>query len=272
MGLFFKDDPVFSVLHDVLQANILKIPDARIAPLGVIERSVLGTSKFRTTLGNILTKASDIDIDPAYLVTKPMANIAGEQTRRTDLQLGLEILGGFLKGFGVTLPNLGIHFKDVTKVTFSFENVRRIWMDNGILAAELKDQRIERNAMTSGFFDFPASKLLLIDSVIVSNDFSIHAAETVDDSFGFDVQAITEEMGGVGGKLKVESRGSHTLTFQGEDSLPFAFTCVHFRLDGEGRITGMPAFTRKIPTVMSGSSDGEWEKESLGDGFIEIEF
>ncbi len=272
MGLFFKDDPVFSLIHSVLKANVLSVPDARIVTLGVIEKPPMGTPKFRTTISTILDKPTDLELNTGFLSTKPMSNIAGEQTQATDLNAGLQMLRGFLKGFGVSLPNLTAHFKDVSKVAFSFENIERTWADNGLLALEFKDQTIVRNAMTQSFFGFPASKLLLIDSVIKSSDFSIHATETTRDSFSFDLDSVQHEMGAKKDQLSVEVQGSHTLTFRSSLSLPFAFTCIHLRLDDQGRVFDMPAFVKPMPNMMQGREGEEWPKEQLSDDFFELEF
>ncbi len=274
MNLFIQQDPVFSILNDVLQANILKVPEGRIVPLGVVEKPLAGKPKFRTTIGTILTEPTAVDIDPAYLETKPMVNISGEKTKKTDLKLGLEILGGFLKGFGVSLPNLDAHFRDVAKVSFSFDHVNRTWMDNGILADELEDQRIRRNALTEGFFGLAASRLLLIDSVITSNDFSIHASETTDDGFEFNLSALKKEIGSVDGKFSVRESGKRSLVFQGEENLPFAFTCIRLQLNRDGHITGMPNYTKPLPNLMGGSGKMEMEKEKLSEdgGMVEIDF
>lgn len=272
MGLFIKEDPVFSYIHKILKANVLSVPDGRIVPLGVIEKPPFGTPKFRTTINAILNKLTLMELDFGYLATTPMANIAGEQTQSTNLSAGLQMLKGFLKGFGVNLPNLPVHFKDVTKVAFSFENVERTWADNGLLAIEFKDLVIDKNALTQPFFDFPASKLLLIDSVVKSSDFSIHATETTRDAFSFDLASIQQEMGAKEAQLSVKAQGSHTLTFQSQISLPFAFTCIHLRLDEQGRISRMPAFEKPMPNMMNNRRGEDWPKEQLADDFFELEF
>jgi len=274
MSLFFKDDPVFTVLHDALQANLLKVPDERIVPLGVIEKPLIGKAKFRTTLGTILKNPSDIDIDDNYLVNKRMASLSGTETNQTNIATGLKILNDFLKGFGVNLPNISLHFKEVTNVTFSFENVHRTWMDNGVLAGVLEEQAIIKNALTKGFFGLASNKLLVIDSIITSNDFSIHVADEVQDSFSFNAAVIEQEINKVGGKIKVFSSNKRSLTFKGEKNLPFAFTCLHFKINTKGAIIEMPPYTKQIPIVMGKREKKKMEKYLLTQAteFIEIDF
>lgn len=271
MGLIFREDPVFGMIHEALQANVLSVPDGRIRPLSVIERPRTGSAKYRTTLAHVVREASDVSLNETYLETEPMANISGEHTQDMNIDLGLEMLAGYLRGFGVTLPNLKLHFRGIQRVSFSFENVQRVWADNGLLAQELRDKHIERNAVTEGFFGLLPTKLLLVDSIITSNDFSIHATETTDDGFTFNPTPIAETLEGTGSDLGVYVRNQRTLTFRGNAELPFAFTCVQLRLDKAGKIVEMPPFVKKVRRLMRSDRAEEWEKEQWEDGFIELQ-
>jgi len=252
MSLFLKEDSVFSILYNILQANVLRIPDERIVPLGVIEKPLLGKAKFRTTLGTILKETNDLDINENYLVNKRMASISGTETSQVNLSTGLEILTSFLTGFGINLPNIA-----------RFENVHRQWVDNGILASVLENQSIVKNALTKGFFGIPSNKLLVIDSIITSNDFTIHVSDVVRDNFSFNATAIAHEISETENKLKVLSSNNHSLTFKGEKNLPFAFTCLLFRINSNGKIVAMPPFTKQIPVVMGKREKKKMEKYLL---------
>lgn len=124
-----------------------------------------------------------------------MTGISGERTQMTELSFGLKILQGFLKAFNGNIPNLAGHFKLVIKVSFSFEPVKRIWMVNIILGQELAGTKIDTsNPGTAEFFENPKSKLLLFDSIITSNAFSIHVEEASNDAFGFEAAAIQQDL------------------------------------------------------------------------------
>jgi len=272
--LFCPNDPILELLDEHLQASIVKVPDERIYPLRVIEKTNKKVAKFRGKLENITTiSIPEADLDE-LLEDKRMANISGTKSTATNSELGLKILQGFLKGFSANVPNLKAHFKDVTKVSFSFENVARKWIDNNLLGRELRDLIIDRaNPATAGFFNNPASKLLVIDSIITSNDFSIHVEDAVDDSFQFEAAAIQEELGKLNTKIEVASTSNLSLTFKGTQPLPFAFTTIELKLDSTGKVTKMPAYTKNLPQVF-GSTDGAFVKTKIEDelGLIDIDF
>lgn len=265
MKLFCKQDPLVEFFQKQLKANLLAIPEAKIQVLGVIEQQSQKVHKYQTkNIANILSQPTDLDVDKEiYVEEKAMANISGTNTTKTSIEFGLKVLKNFLKGFGVTLPSLESHFKTVQTVSFSFNNVKRRWADNGLLGGALENQGIKKNPATAGFFGDNASKLLLIDSIIVSNNFSIHVVESEDNAFSFDSGAIADIMEGVNAKVTIETTDSLTLSFKGEDPLPFAFTCLELGLDQKGKIIKMPPYLKHIPTVMSTQQDGEFAKTLL---------
>ncbi|MCB0532002.1 MAG: hypothetical protein KDD14_07360 [Saprospiraceae bacterium] len=251
MNLFCKpDDPIISLLHQELNANISRIPDGRLAPLGVLELLPSNSTKYRTTLPNILARPTDLDVNDSYFQTRPMASISGEKTTNTEASFGLKILQGFLQGFDASLPNLGMYFKDATKVSFSFENVKITWIDNGLLGEALIDQSIDlRNPMTAGFFTTPASKLLCIDAVITSSNFTFNVEESTHDNFAINLEALKKELGQAETKLEAIESGKRTVRFKGKQPLPFAFTCLWLQLNPEGRILAMPVHEREVRSV-----------------------
>lgn len=251
MNLFCRpNDPILNLLHSVLNANLARVPDGRLAPLTVLELSPGKRLKLRTALPHILSFPTEVELNERLFETKPLASISGEKSTSTDAALGLKILNGFLQGFGVSLPNLNLHFKDATKVSFSFESVKTTWIDNGLLGEFLTNQTINKNnPMTAGFFANPPSKLLVVDSIITSANFSMYVEESTRDEFEIDIAALKKELGQAKTKLEAIESGKRTVTFKGPKPLPFAYTCIRLELDGQGKIVAMPPFKPGVRTV-----------------------
>ena len=265
MNLFCKpEDPVLDLLHRELSANISRVPDGRLEPLMVLELPPRGKPRLRTTLANIVDWTEDVALDKTFFQTKPLASISGERTTSTDASFGLKILSGFLKGFGASLPNLRAHFKDVIKVSFSFENVKITWLDNGLLGKSLINCKVSRgNPMTADFFGDPPAKLLVVDAVITSTNFSFHVEETASDKFSIDMEAIKKELGQAEVKLQAEEAGQRTVMFKGTKPLPFAFTCLLLKLDDKGNILAMPVFRPRGPLTFTGGPQENFQKYQI---------
>lgn len=275
LKLFCKDDLILDLLHNHFEATILKIPEGRIKPGSIIEKIANeNVFKFRGQLDALSTfDIPDLGLDKLVIPTS-VASISGEKTQLTKTEFGLQVLNGFLKGFGVNIPKLDTHFKDVTKVSFSFENIKRHSIDNGALGKDLIDFRLDKkSAATAGFFYPKKNQLLFIDSIITSNDFTIHTEEFISDNISINVSAIKEELGKVSSKINVESNTKTSITFKGEEALPFAFTTIRLKNNEEGNIIEMPPFVPKEMNLM-GRAQEEYIKTKLTDelGLVDIEF
>ena len=257
--LFCKEvDPLVSVLKDWLRAEILRIPNGEVKPLLVIERTGKQLHP-RGTLRRLLTHPDRFLIGEEEIQKDYMADLSGVRSRSAGLDVGVKIANNFLKGFGV---NSGIEsiMSGATTVSFSFSNVYKCTFDNGMLGNALKYQTIDKgNPATAGFFG--NSDLLVVDSIITSDNFRIHVAD--EDKVNFSGKAAEiENLFKASATLKVEEIDKTTISFRREIPLPFAFTCVKFDLDEAGRIVGMPP-ARQLPVF---GAPTEYEKEALSDG------
>lgn len=257
--LFCKEvDPLVSVLKELLRAEILRIPNGEVKPLLVIERAGQQLHT-RGKLSRLLTYPERFLVGDGEVQKDYMADLSGVRSRSANLDVGVKIANNFLKGFGV---NSGIEsiINGATTLSFSFSNVYKCTFDNGLLGNALKYQTIDKNnPATAGFF--ANSDLLVVDSVITSDNFRIHVAD--DDKVDLSGKAAEiENLFKASATLKVEEIAKTTISFKREIPLPFAFTCLKFELDEAGRIVGMPR-ARQLP-LFGASTD--YEKEALSDG------
>jgi hypothetical protein len=268
-----EDDIIVSLLRDHFSANILKVPDGQIKPLMVLEQKFFGKARVRSYLPQLLKDSTSFKDAETLLQVTAMANIAGLSTKSVDLAMGLTILGGFLNGFGFNAPNLSGHFQNVRQVSFKFENIERVWFDNGLLGRLLKDSVFETtNPLMHEFMDSSTTHMLLVDGIIRSNSISIEAVELAeqDANFEFDLTAVSADLAKAKAQLKAFGVGKRTITFQGKNALPFAFTCIELLLNDDGKVVGLPTYTRKALQVF-GKEEGDYKKTLLTDSAELIE-
>lgn len=249
--LFCKADPLVSLLHQHLDAQILRLPQERMKPFAVLEYSHGQAAKYRGHLSTFISEATGIGVNEKKFLTESFAApLSDERSTATESSFGLDVADGFLKGFGVSAPGLKAQFKDVSKVSFSFANVYQIIADNGLLSQELEGKHIRLSLpAASGFRQ--GKRLLLVDSAWTSSNFTIHVEEKTDDAASLDAEALEAVASGLSVKVRKESSGLQSITFEREKPLPFAFTAIELEFDGDGLITGMPPFDKRIDRVFA---------------------
>jgi hypothetical protein len=228
-----KGDQVVDLLHDYFGANVLRVPEERIQPLTVVARRN-GKRAFRGELKHLLVDDAAEELPPQ--VSK-VAELSGKRTRSVELGLGLDILGGFLSGFGVPSAGIAGHFKGAKEISFRFADVQRRWIDPGLLGRRLDRNRIDRDSAAAVmYFGAEPWQLLVVDSIITSNQFTISATGSVEEDVEIDVPAIQEVVGQAKAKVAVTSGASSEVSFSGEQRLTFAFTLQRLYLEDSGEI------------------------------------
>lgn len=262
-----KDEPLLRILRDFLGANALKVPEERIKLLSVIEKSG-SIYKLRGNLYNLLNSDDGLDISEEDFENTKVSNICGKKSRKANIEIGMPIFEGFLSGFGVSNFGINAQFEDVSSISFSFEDVTRIYIDNGLLGRKLKSYQLDKsNSANLGFFRKGKEKstFLLIDSIITSNNFTVNIEETSNKNFQLNIEELKRAVSNAKQKVSVEFLNKMSVTFRCKKALPFAFSCIKFELDDNGKILGMPTFTKSISKVF-GEADGESIKEMLYEG------
>lgn len=258
-------DPIIKTLRSVFQANIVRIPESRIQPMTTIIRN----GKKKRFWGELSAMVEgDLLQSNEAIETSKMADVSGKQSKSVDLELGLQIMDGFLKGF--SLPSAGIQsqFAGAKTVSFSFKAVERKYIQPAVLGGLLTGHALDAsNTANDNFFNRQAD-LLIIDSIVTSSDFSINVEQSNIKDFKLDIPAIQKVIGKANTKIKVESTTGLDITFKGEEALTFAFTCLQSKIDPAGRISLSPA--NNFKEVFRGLR-ADYEKELLSEeiGLIE---
>lgn len=239
------NDPLVSTLTEVFRANIIRVPEERMQPLRVIAARK-GKLAYRGRLADLISGADAQALDAIQLESSLMADVSGKRSRKVDAKLGLDILDGFLRGFGLPVAaGIREQFTGATLVSFSFSKVARRYVDAARVGKLLAGRSLDvANPVVAGFVQDDPWDCLLIDSVITSQDFSIAVERSGSSGFEINVPAIQQVLSKAETKVRVASTSSHSLTFHGDIPLAFAFSCQRLILDTEGHIVQMPSDTR----------------------------
>lgn len=217
-------------IRDQFGANPLKVPEARIKPMCMLEikdngQQYLGEFKF-------LVKGGFNHEIPQVL--EPVANVSDQRSAMADFNTGFGILGNFLKALGVDPAAISASIKNTKKMAFSFSNVRRCYIDPLMLGSVLSEN--ELFADKDNFILYPAMhdkkvRLGLITDIIISNNFSLSTYSESDTAVKIDVPSIADAVANVNVSLKVHKTADNEVKFEGPSDLTFAFSCLELKID-----------------------------------------
>lgn len=233
-------DPIVDTLRSVFHANIVEVPEERIKPLIVAAEADGRHTSFRGMLSVLLKQPSSY-VDPTVLQSL-MANISGQKSREVHVDIGLKILGNFLAAFGIPSINISAAFSGAQKVSFSFDNVIRYYVDDGSLGNELIGNAINFGNPAAAIFSVPDNlyRCYILDSTITSSDFTISVEQSSGNDFKINLPAIQQIVKQADVDVAVESSSSTSVTFTGQKHLCFAFSCLLAELDANGRVISLP--------------------------------
>jgi len=228
-----KSDPLLNLLRDTFDATPLRVPDQRIKPLYVIAKNGI-ISKF---VGRVDGLFSDIDSLHIIEHRSKMANVTATKSQHVKLDLGLDVMDGFLKGMGVSSASIKESFDGATKVSFSFQNVVRHWLDIGLLGKLLSGKILNASSPTTAQFLNHEAICMVIDSVITSNNFSMSVEKATKNSFKLNIPKIEGLLKAQKNSLVVQSSGSREVSFKNPTSLTFAFSGIIIHPSHSGKIS-----------------------------------
>ncbi|RRR66658.1 MAG: hypothetical protein EI684_20370 [Candidatus Viridilinea halotolerans] len=232
-----RADPLVRLVHELYGANMVRVPDARVRPLGVVIHRQ-GRSFFRGSLLPLLTERQPLGLQAEDSL---LTDISGRRSRRVALDLGLHILRGFLSGFGLPHAGLEVGLHGAAYLAFAFPAAQRTALDINALGWALAERRIERtNPAAALLFNDPPYELLLIDSIITSRQIAIVVGNARKQRLNLDLAALREALAELGGSVESGTEGEVELILRSKAELTFAFSCVHVCFDADGQITSLP--------------------------------
>jgi hypothetical protein len=230
------------MLRDLFNATPLKVPETRVRPLIVIAEKN-GTTDFRGELKHLMQEGIKFELAPKESI---VTDVSLQKTKSIDFDFGFEILKGFFQGFGIPSGSIATQLKGAKSISLSFTNVKRIWIDKNELGSSLRGKKIDvEHPSMSPFLESDPYQMLLISDAIVSNSFTINVDKTNDGNFELDLPEIENIVENAKTKVNVKKSSKNSITFEGEDYLTFAFSCIKLSVNDTGSLgVGMSFLTR----------------------------
>jgi len=236
-----------TILRKLFNATPMRVPEASVQPLLVIAEKAGKTDK-RGALKHLLANGRTFKM---AWQDDPVSDVSLERTRSMDWDFGLKLLDGIFKGFNLPSATIATKLEGAKEISLSFHNVRRHWIDKNDLGTALHHKRVDLTHPAIGIFTGEdAHNMLLVTDVIVSNGFSINVEKSNDNSFEVEAPAFQEIIDDAQLKVAIKSSSKNSITFEGEDYLTFAFSCVKLELDQQtGALgVGLTVVTKEIAT------------------------
>ncbi len=246
-------------IRDLFDANPLRIPEARIQPMCMLEvynqkPKYLGEFKF------LVKDGFDYEIATK---TAPVSQVSNVKTKKIDFKIGFDILGNFIKAFGLDPAAVSASVKGSKKMSFSFGNVQRTYIDPLELGHVLVTNDIKgdpENIFIKEISEKPATKLALITDILASTEFSLSTYKDNNTEAQINIPLIQKYVANVDTKLSVEKVNENEVKFKGDTPLTYAFTCVEIDIDPE---TGKFSRGHWLDNIRSVRSDSGADKNKI---------
>jgi len=231
-----SNDPLLDALQQVYKAIPLRSPATNVQPLQVIRSDGSQTDRLGS-LNDALAGTGTINVP---LQTAKNIDALAHSSRKINLSLGLDILGPFLKAFGLSTIGLDTAFDGASEVSFSFTGVERTYVEALALGKAMRGQRLDVENPALMVFADPASPwgFYVIDSILTSPNISVKVETSADASFKLNVPAIQQILGNVKAGVSVSSADGRQLSVTGSVPLTFAFSVFQFYLD-DGKVASI---------------------------------
>ena len=221
-------------LRGIFDANPLKQPNPRYGPLHLIEiknKKTYPLGKF----ADLIQGDHDLGIS---INKEPMSAISSEWSKKADIRVGVDLLSGFFKGFGLDMVGVSSSFKNAKQFSFAFENVERHYFEPMELGRILSQNEIKAdtgNIFISKIMESDDHRLALITDAIVSNNFSIATFSDSGSNVDIEVPVIEKYLADLDTKTAFEKKENNVIKFVHPKPIPFAFSCIELEINNDGK-------------------------------------
>jgi hypothetical protein len=204
-------NPTSTLLRETFHATPVTVPEERYKPLMLMtydgkETKFLGEMKF------LFVPGQPFNVKVSQSV---VADASLEKTSVMNLNVGLNILNGFFKGLKMDPIALSTAFHKVKKISLSFTNVKRDFIDVLDLGNQLSKQSVNlKNPALELFKVNKDTELLLITDALVSPGFSINDDTKKDGGLNIDVPLIEKYISDGKVDVKMSSDKKSTISFE----------------------------------------------------------
>ena len=207
-----KKDPIITELRNTYKANIVKIPETRIQPLTTIAKK---NQKIQFW-GNLIDLLDDSSIPEITKDVSDMAEVSGRKTQSVESDIGIDILQGFLGGFGIQSGKLALNLKSTKEISFRFDGAKRFYIAPSRLGSLITNKKLHSTNPATQMFLNQEAELYIIDSIIASNNFTVSVEKVKNNNFKLDLPAIKSDIANLNSNIKVSSSTGLDISFQGE--------------------------------------------------------
>jgi len=234
-----SNDPVLETLRDFFDATPLRIPEERVQP-GILLSRIGLKAHF---LGPVTSAVDTLETFETH--RSSLSNVSNMKTSAVKIGLGLNILDGFLSGFG--LPGCGINAKSKlwseSTLQFSFPNVERKYFDLVSFSKILGGYNFDiQNPIFTPILKGKA-RLMVIDSILACSEFKVTFSKTANLDFLLNMNESNDQEHH--NKLaNIQSTPGNGLLIRSHKRLTFAFSCVELILEETGSLLSMRNSTK----------------------------
>ena len=217
--------------------NVIKLPRVGIEPMDIV-----GKDKSTEWLGKLSGVWKTTMPPPAPRPPQAAADVAGQQSDKLELSIGLKILENALRAFGASVPSLNFAFTKARKIQFTFGSVTSTVVEpleagNYLASGDLNTQ----NPVVSRYFLEDDAEAFLIFDVLKTSSMDVTATDDRGVEVAVDVPQIQSVVGANVGVKKSGSSQS-TLTFSGQTPVSFGFKAFHINfVNGKWALEGAEA-------------------------------
>lgn len=229
-----SEDPLLKMILDKYRLNLLSIPreKASVGDLYVQE----GNSPYVSTPGsisNFLEPAFEI---PQLTNGEIMAFVSGTTSRDASGKAGMDFLEGFLNALGPAVVGSKVRASyessSKNKITFTFENPTRDYIDPGLLGRKL----IDHTLMSQHALIAEGRKYYIVTGVARSSSISVISEGDTKQILDLDAQVM--KLANISGDISIQKNQTGRVTFKGDKNLAFGVELYELKYiydGGEGR-------------------------------------
>lgn len=229
-----SQDPLLKVLLERYRLNPLSIPreKASVGDLYVQE----GNSQYVSTPGSVTNFLEPPFMIPAATVGEVMADVSGSMSRDASGRVGLDFLEGFLNALasgGVGTRARGAYESSSSnKITFTFSNPTRDYLDPGLIGKNLANHRfMKRHALVT-----EGRRYYLVTAVARSSGLTIMTEGL--NKQAMEVNAKVMDLVNIPGNVSVIKGQTGSITFMGQKNLVFGVELYELEYFPDDRMQG----------------------------------
>ncbi|MEL6463569.1 MAG: hypothetical protein AAFQ58_01270 [Pseudomonadota bacterium] len=228
--------------------NVVRHPSAGLEPLHVF-------GELRGEFANV-GKLDDLVEDATETLPVPVKNVEaadinGKQTSKLPLSIGIDLLSAVMTGLGGNVK-VAAEFEAARTLQFQFTNVSKSLVNLADIGRYLDSGTIRWDATGIREFFEPGGTLYLVTTTVASPSFGVTAHKSRSAKLEVDVPVIEGLLGDGNVSAGVDTSGESQMTFAGQVSLVFGFTCVelavteHPKHQDELRLTIRPVRSGEV--------------------------